>query len=163
VLRDTIYQLTYKEEVVFVYNASDFKKIRQMPFSGQGWGLTNDGQHIIASNGSNNLYFYEPATFRLVKELPVFENGSPALNINELEYVNGFIYANQWQYSYILKINPSTGEVVARLDLGDLVKRVQNEHKYTDYLNGIAFHPVTKKFYVTGKYWPQIFEIQFDR
>ncbi len=162
VLHDTIYQMTYQEHVVFVYTAADFKKVRELPLTGEGWGMTNDGKSLIVSNGSNNLYFYDPATFKVQKELPVLENGSPALNLNELEYVNGFIYANQWQYNDILKIQPSTGEVVGRIDLGDLVKKVRSDG-HSEYLNGIAFNPTTKKFYITGKYWPTLFEIQFDR
>jgi glutamine cyclotransferase len=162
VLHDTLYQMTWRENIVFVYNAKNFQKIGQLSLKGEGWGMTNDGTNLIVSNGSNNLYYYRPSTFQVIRELPVTENGTPALNLNELEYVNGFIYANQWQYNYLLKINPSTGEVVAKIDLSDLVKRVRSDG-HSEYLNGIAFNPSTKKFYVTGKNWPQLFEIQFDR
>ncbi len=161
VFNDTLYQLTWQEETVFVYSAKDFKKIKELKINGEGWGLTNDGGQLIASNGSSNLYFYEPSTFRLLRELAVTENGSPVLNINELEYVNGFVYANQWQLNYILKINPSNGEVVAKLDLTDLVRRTNTDPN--NHLNGIAFNKNTNKFYVTGKNWPVLYEIQFDR
>lgn len=162
VLHDTLYQMTYRENIVFLYNVKTFQKIGQLPLKGEGWGMTNDGTNLIVSNGSNNLYFYTPSTFQAIRELPVTESGSPALNLNELEYVNGFIYANQWQYNYLLKINPSTGEVVAKIDLTDLVKRVQVD-KHSEVLNGIAYNHATNKFYITGKNWPQIFEIQFER
>ena len=162
ILNDTVYQLTWKENVVHIYSATDFQKLREMPFSTAGWGLTNDGKNLIASDGSSNLYFYEPATFRLLRTQDVTENGNPAVNINELENVNGFVYANQWQYNYIIKIDPNSGQVVAKLDLTDLFNRVKAEAPYINELNGIAYNTETKKFYVTGKHWPQIFEIQFQ-
>ena len=162
VLNDTLYQLTWQEHIVHVYSVNDFKKIKELPLDTQGWGLTNDGKNLIASDGSANLYFYEPSTFRLLRTQGVTENGSPAVNINELEYINGFIYANQWQYNYIIKIDPNSGQVVGKLDLSDLVNRVKAQAPYVNELNGIAYNAETKKFYVTGKYWPQIFEIQFQ-
>lgn len=159
VLNDTLYQLTYKEELVLVYDAKTFKRIGQLPFKGEGWGLTNDGKNLIASNGSNNIYYYEPGTFKLLKTVSVTENGTPVVNINELEYVDGFIYANQWQYGYIVKIDASNGNVVAKIDFNPLVDTVRRD-QHSEYFNGIAYNKETKKFYVTGKLWPQIYEIQ---
>src|SRR5688572_19096011 len=98
IVNDTIYQLTWQEHVVNVYTVNDFKKVKEFTLNTDGWGLTNDGKNLIASDGSSNLYFYEPSTFRLLRTQGVTENGGPAVNINELEYINGFIYANQWQY-----------------------------------------------------------------
>jgi glutaminyl-peptide cyclotransferase len=162
VLHDTLYQLTYKEKTVFVYDAKTFKKIKELPFEvGEGWGLTNDGKNLIASTGSSNLYYFEPGTLKLLKTLNVTENGSPVPNVNELEYVDGYVYANQWQYNYIVKIDPSTGNVVAKLDLSAMVDSIQKQDPNAEVLNGIAYNPATKKFYVTGKHWPQMFEIQF--
>jgi len=163
VLRDTLYQMTYRENTVNVYAAKDFKKIKELPLTGEGWGLTNDGKNLIASNGSSNLYFYEPSTFRLLRVQGVTENGNVVPNINELEYINGYIYANQWQYNYILKIKPDTGEVEAKIDVTDLVNKAKEKNPQSEVLNGIAYNPVSNKFYVTGKYWPEIYEIQFDR
>lgn len=162
VFRDTVYQLTWQEHVVLVYNVRDLKKINELPFNGQGWGLTNDGTHLIASNGSSDIYYYEPGSFKLIKVQPVKENGSPVLNINELEYVNGFVYANQWQYNYILKIDPVKGEVVAKMDLTELVNRVKAADPHAMELNGIAYNKESGKFFITGKNWPQIYEVQFD-
>jgi glutamine cyclotransferase len=162
VLHDTLYQLTYQENVVNVYTVKDFKKVKELPLNGEGWGMTNDGKNLIASDGSNNLYFYEPQTFRLLRTQGVTENGVPAVNINELEYINGFVYANQWQYNYILKIDPSNGEVVAKMDLSELVNKVKAKDPQAAEFNGIAYNPDTKKVYVTGKNWPEIYEIQFD-
>lgn len=163
VLHDTVYQLTWREHVVHVYSVKDFKKIKEFPLNGEGWGLTNDGKFLIASDGSTNLYFYDPSTFKLDHTLSVTENGNSVINLNELEYVNGFIYANQWELDYILKINPANGNVVAKLDFSDQVKKVHAEDPHAEVLNGLAYNPTTKKFYATGKNWPQIFELQFDR
>lgn len=162
VLNDTLYQMTYKEKTVLVYSAKDFKKIMELPLTTEGWGMTNDGKQLIVTDGSSNLYFYEPGTFKLLRQQAVTENGTPAVNINELEYINGYVYANQWQYNYILKIDPKTGEVVAKMDLTDVVNRIKAKAPYIDALNGIAYNPTTKKVYITGKYWPEILELQFS-
>jgi glutamine cyclotransferase len=161
VLRDTLYQLTYKEHKVFAYSVKDFKKLAEFSVNTEGWGLTNNGRELIATDGSSNLYFYEPGTFKLLRVQEVREGGSPAVNLNELEYVNGFIYANQWQYPYILKINPATGDVVAKMDFSAQVESVRKLDNHAEVFNGLAYNPVTKKFYVTGKYWPQVYEIDF--
>ena len=165
VLHDTLYQMTYQEHVIFVYNVKTFKKVKELRLEGEGWGMTNDGKNLIVSNGSSNLYYYEPGTFKLFKTIPVNENGAAVPNINELEYVNGYVYANQWQYDYIIKIDPSNGNVVAKYDLSGLHDSVKKIDPRMDpdaaVLNGIAYNHATKKFYVTGKNWPQIYEVQF--
>jgi glutaminyl-peptide cyclotransferase len=157
-LHDTIYQMTWKEKKVFVYN-KDFKKIKELPLNYDGWGLTTNGKELIASDGSSNLYFYEPGTFRLLRMQGVTENGVPTANINELEYVNGFIYANQWQTNYIYKIDPGTGAIVGKMDLSELEQRAKAKYPGADVLNGIAYDPSSKKLYVTGKFWPEIYEL----
>ena len=162
VFRDTIYQLTYRESKVNVYSVRDFKKIKELPFSGEGWGLTHDSTSLIATNGSNNLYYYEPSTFKLLKTVEVSENNTPAVNLNEVEYVNGFIYANQWQMNYILKIDPKGGNVVAKMDLSGLVDQEKVPNPRAEVINGIAYNPETKKFYVTGKNWSKIYQLQFS-
>lgn len=162
VLRDTAYQLTYREGVVQVYDAKTFKKIKELPYTnGEGWGLTNDGTFLIGTNNGNGLFYYEPGTFKLAKRVDVTENDAPAVNINELEYVNGYIYANQWQYPYILKIDPATGNVVGKMDLSGLIQQEKVTNPNAEFLNGIAYNQETKKFYVTGKNWSKIYEIQF--
>lgn len=161
VFRDTIYQLTYQESTVLMYNAKTFQKIGELPFSGEGWGLTHDSSSLIATNGSNNLYYYEPGTFKLLKKVEVNEGGNPAVNLNELEYVNGYIYANQWQYSYVLKIDPATGEVVSKMDLTSVINQEKLKNPKAEHLNGLAFNPATKKFYITGKDWAKIYELNF--
>ena len=160
IFRDTVYQLTYRQSKVNVYDAKDFRKIKELPFNGEGWGLTHDSIALIATNGSNNLYYYEPGTFKLIKKIEVTEGGSPAMNLNEIEYINGFIYANQWQYNYILKINPANGEVVAKMDLSSIIQQEKAQNPNALELNGIAYNPDSKKFYVTGKNWSKIYELQ---
>jgi glutamine cyclotransferase len=162
VLRDTVYQLTWQERKVLLYAAKDFRKIGELPLRTDGWGLTNNGKELIASDGSSNLYFYEPGTFRLLRVQSVTENDVPVVNINELEYINGFVYANQWQYNYILKIDPNNGQVVGKMDLTPIVNNVKTKDPHADFLNGIAYNPETKKVYVTGKYWPALYELQFQ-
>lgn len=163
IVRDTVYQLTWKENLGFKYTLKDFKKAGEFKFAAkEGWGMTFDGTHIIASDGSSRLYFYEPSTFTLKKTVDVTESSSLGYNINELEYINGFIYANQWQTGYILKIDPASGKIVAKADLSDLLARMQAKAPYIEPgLNGIAYNPATKKIYITGKLWPEMYEVQF--
>jgi len=164
ILRDTIYQLTYTEKAVFVYTM-DFKKIKEFTITtdnGQGWGMTTDGTNLIVDDGSSNLYFYEPSTFKLIKKLPVTDAGALGYNLNELEYIDGYIYANQWQLPYILKIDPSDGKIIAKADLTDIWNRIQQKSPKADVLNGIAYDADTKKIYITGKNWPELYEVQFN-
>lgn len=162
ILNDTLYQLTWKEKKVFVYTAKDFKKIGEFSLNTEGWGLTNDGINLIVTDGSNNLYFYHPSTFRLMRTQGVTEDGSPSVNLNELEYINGYVYANQYSISnYIFKIDPASGQVVAKIDLTDLADRMKSAVPGANVLNGIAYNPETKKLYVTGKLWSQLYEIRF--
>ncbi|MBC7946652.1 MAG: glutaminyl-peptide cyclotransferase [Chitinophagaceae bacterium] len=164
IVNDTIYQLTYQEKIGFMYSVKDFRRLGTFTFaSPEGWGMTTDGTQIIASDGTSNLYFYQPGTFKLLRTQAVSESGGLVANINELEYIDGFIYANQWQSSYVLKIDPSNGEVVGKSDLSDIFNRVKTNHSYVDFLNGIAYDPQTKKIYVTGKLWPELYEVQFSK
>lgn len=159
ILRDTIYQLTWQQNVVFIYTLKDFKKVKEYHLDGEGWGITTDGQKLIVSNGSGDLYFYDPSTFRLLSKTSIMEGNSPTYNLNELEYFDGYVYANQYTYPYILKIDAEAGKVVAKYDISDMLKRVQTEKTDVDYLNGIAYNDSTKKIYVTGKLWPEMYEI----
>ncbi len=160
ILNDTIYQLTWKEHKIFVYDLN-FKKIRTFDTDKEGWGLTHNGSELILTNGSGDLFFYEPSTLKLLRVQTVTEAGTPSFNLNELEYVDGFIYANQYTYPYILKIDPNTGEVVAKFDLSRLWEQCRQQYPTTEVPNGIAYDSEQKKWYVTGKYWPLLFQIQF--
>jgi len=163
ILRDTIYQLTWRNNVVFVYTLRDFKKIKEFHIDTEGWGITHDGKNLIVSTGSGDLYIYEPSTFRLLTKTRVMEGNSPAFNLNELEFIDGYVYANQYQYPYILKIDPKTGNVISKYDLNDMWKRVQALNPDVDVPNGIAYDETTKKIFVTGKLWPELYEIQLGK
>jgi glutamine cyclotransferase len=164
ILNDTAYQLTWKEHTIFVYDIKSFKKIKELNnLNTEGWGLTNDGKNLIATDGSNNLYFYEPSTFRLLRTQGVTDNGNPVINLNEVEYIDGFVYANQWQLNFIYKIDPGSGQVVAKYDLTDLVNKIHLADPHADVLNGIAYDADTRKIYVTGKNWSQLYEVQFNK
>jgi glutaminyl-peptide cyclotransferase len=164
IVNDTVYQLTYQEKVGFMYSVKDFKRIGKFEFSSpEGWGMTTNGKEIIASDGTSNLFFYQPGTFRLLRTLPVMEAGGLSFNINELEYIDGFIYANQWQLPYILKIDPVSGVVVGKADLSTITTNIRNKYPYADVMNGIAYNDSTKKTYITGKKWPELYEIEFSK
>jgi glutaminyl-peptide cyclotransferase len=164
IINDTVYQLTWKERKAFAYSLKDFKKVKEFDVTyPEGWGLTNDGKHLIVSTGGSDLLFYEPTTFKYVKAVTVTETGTPSFNINELEYVNGFIYANQWNMPYIFKIDPATGVIVAKADVTEAWNRNKKLNPNADVPNGIAYDAATKKIYITGKWWPEMYEVQFSQ
>ena len=163
ILRDTVYQLTWRENTVLVYTLKDFRKIKEFHLDPEGWGLTTDGKDLIASDGSSNLYYYDPSTFKLLRTQTVTESGALSYNLNELEFIDGFIYANQYQAPYIFKIDPGSGTVVSKADLTPVWERVKVIDPQADVPNGIAYDETTKKIYVTGKLWPELYEIQFSK
>jgi glutamine cyclotransferase len=152
--------LTWQNRKVLVYDAKTFTKINELPINSEGWGITNNGKELIVSDGTSNLSFYEPSTFRLLRTQMITESGSPVVNLNELEFINGYVYANQWQYNYILKIDPTSGQVIGKMDFTDLINRVRVQNPAENFFNGIAYNPETKKLYVTGKNWPELFEVK---
>jgi glutamine cyclotransferase len=164
-LNDTLYQMTYKERKVFVYNAKSFKLIKTFENENDGWGMTTDGKDLIVGDGSSNIYYRDPATFKILKIVSVTDNNGPVANINELEYVDGFIFANIWNTDYIVKIDPSSGHVVGRVNLAGILQQAANEIPDPikgNVLNGIAYNAETKSFYITGKNWPILFEVKFQ-
>ena len=163
ILNDTIYQLTWQNNVVFVYTLKDFKKIKEFHINTEGWGITNDGKNLIVSDGSSNLYFYEPSTFRLLRTQSVTDAGSLAYNMNEMELIDGYVYANQWQLPYIFKIDPNSGQVTGKTDLTEMWNRIKIKDPLADVPNGIAYDSASKKIYITGKKWPELYEIQFGK
>lgn len=163
ILRDTVYQLTWQEKVVFVYTLKDFKKVKEFKIDTQGWGITTNGQELIVSDGSSNLYYYNPSTFQLLRTQSITEAGSLSYNLNELEYIDGYIYANQWQAPYILKIDPGSGAIVGKIDLTDVWNRVKAKDPLVDVPNGIAYDSASQKIYITGKKWPELYEIELSK
>ena len=161
-LKDKLYQLTYLNQKGFIYDTATFKKTGEFSFaSKQGWGLTTDGTHLIMDDGSDVLTFLDPSTLKSAKTLKVTMNGIPRDSLNELEYIKGYIYANVWYTNYILKIDPATGKVIARLDLSSIVADARNKNPRANVLNGIAYDPASGRIYVVGKRWPNIYQINF--
>ena len=163
IINNKIYQLTWKEKTCFVYDAKTFTKLKEFTYDGEGWGMTNNGKQIIMSDGSNNLYFRDPETFKVLSILGVTDNNGPVGNVNELEYIKGnpsFILANVWQTDNIIKIDPESGKVLAKADFGGTKEKYFPEALgKAEVLNGIAYDSTTNKLYITGKYWPKIFEV----
>ncbi len=148
-------QLTWLERIGFVYDAETFGLLGNFTYPTEGWGLTYDGSKLIMSDGSSILYFLDPATYEQVGQVNVTADGSPVLNINELEYVNGDVYANIWMQQKIAIINPQTGVVQGWIDLTGIYPQKGTD----DVLNGIAYDQQSDRLFVTGKDWPNIYEI----
>lgn len=163
ILNDTIYQLTWKERKVFAYTLPDFNKVKEFSINTEGWGITTDGKELIVSDGTNNLYYYNPSTFQLLRSHSVTDAGSLAFNLNELEYIDGFVYANKWQGSEIYKIDPATGKIVAKIDVTDIWNKIKAKDPAADVPNGIAYDSASQKIYITGKRWPELYEIKLSQ
>jgi glutaminyl-peptide cyclotransferase len=161
-LHDKIYQLTYQTKIGFIYDAKTFKQLGEFSFPGQeGWGMTTDSTSLIMSDGTNNLYYLDPLDLRTVKKIQVENEKGPVMKINELEYINNYIYANVYETNSIIKIDPLTGRVTGSLDLSSLANEARGRHPGSLEMNGIAYDPVSRKIYITGKMWPTLYEIQF--
>ncbi len=160
IFNNRIYQLTYKTKIGFVYNLENMALVDSFKFeSAEGWGMTNDEQNLIMSDGTNMLTYINPITYKSVKKIQVYDDKDPVLYLNELEYSDGYIYANVWTTNLLVKIDPKTGKVLQKIDL-DGILILSNSTKQVDVLNGIAIDPVSKKMYITGKLYPKIFEIK---
>ena len=160
VFHDELYQLTWREHECVVYDADTLHKKRVLAYDGEGWGLTNDGESLITSDGSSTLSYRDPETFRVEKLLPVSYEGEPLLELNELEMIRGEIWANVWQTDFIVRISPENGRVVGRLDLSGLQSFGEKSPDADDVLNGIAFDERSGRILVTGKRWKRVFEIE---
>jgi glutamine cyclotransferase len=166
IFNDKIYQLTWESHMVYVYNANNIDKpIKTFNWPYDGWGITNNGTDLIISDGTAKLYFVNPDDFRLKSTIAVTENGSPVYQINELEYIDGFVFANLYQKDIIVKIDPSSGFVVGKMDFTGMKQKFFADKivpERTDVLNGIAYDTAAKKILVTGKRWPKMFELKFN-
>ncbi len=168
VFKDKLYQLTYQNHLVFVYDLKDLSKpIKTFPWNSEGWGMTNNGTELIISDGSaaGNLYFVNPDNFRVSHSIQVRDNNGPVMYVNELEYIDGFIYANVWGSTYLIKIDPSNGQVVGKIETKDMLNSFYSSYpiqQMDNVLNGIAYDSTAKKIYITGKNWPKLFEIRLN-
>lgn len=158
---DQLIQLTWQSGIGFVYDKKSFNQSRSFSYSREGWGITSDGQRLIMSDGLDTLHFLNPDTFEDTGSIRVMENGNPVSQLNELEYINGKVYANIYLTSKIAIISPSTGEVTGWIDLQGLVDR-ENGLGDVDVLNGIAYEADRDLLIVTGKLWPELFEIKIQ-
>ncbi len=153
-----LHQLTWVNQVGFVYDLETFERIGTFRYSGEGWGLTDDGKHLIMSNGTERIAFLDPATYEVVRTIRVRSEGRPIVRLNELEYVDGEIWANIWYEDRIARIDPRDGEVVGWIDASDVYPA--SERGREDVLNGIAYDPASRRLIITGKNWPRLYEIE---
>jgi glutamine cyclotransferase len=160
IVDDRIYQLTWQSRVGFVYDRSSFELLRKFQQVATGWGLTYDGEHLIQSDGTSRLYFLDPESMEKVREVVVHSTTGPVDKINELEFIGGELYANVWHADEILRISPLDGSIVGRIDMSGLFPPGPRRHPEA-VLNGIAYDATTGRIFVTGKLWPNLFEIRF--
>lgn len=158
-LNNRLYQLTWKEKTGFIYDVDTLELVGSWKYDNAGWGLTTDGTHLIMSDGSSALRWIDPLTFEVVRTLEVTQDDVPANNLNELEWIEGEIYANVYMTEHILRINTETGNVMTVLDLTGLMPKA-NQADPSEVLNGIAYDPETQRLFVTGKRWDVLYEIR---
>ena len=158
VFDDLIYQLTWQSGICIVYDRETFEPVATFRYQTEGWGLTTDGERLIMSDGSSTLYMRDPETFAVIGTVDVRDEGEPVANLNELEYIDGEVWANVWQTDRIVRIDPLTGDVTGWVDLTGLLS--PEEAETVDVLNGIAYDALDGRIFVTGKYWPTLFEIE---
>jgi glutaminyl-peptide cyclotransferase len=156
---DRLVQLTWKAHRGFVYDRESFKLLREFRYDTEGWGITYDGKNLVMSDGSSTLFYLDPETFQTVRRVNVSWNGRPQDQLNELEFIEGEIWANVWQEDYILRIDPESGRVKSYLDMKNLFPP-QLRTGSEDVLNGIAYDPQARRIFVSGKLWPRVFEIR---
>ncbi len=160
-LHNKIYQITYKAQVGFIYNAANFELIQKFYYQNkEGWGLCNNGTQILMSDGSNQIYFMDTTYFSQQKKIEVFDNKGPVDLLNELELIKGRLYANRYTTNEIVIIDPATGKVEGKIDMSGILKP-EDRHPGIDYFNGIAYDKKNNRIFVTGKYWPKLYQVEF--
>jgi glutamine cyclotransferase len=159
VVGDRIFEITWREGIAYVWNRTTFAPITELHYEGEGWGLCYDGTHLVMSDGSDQLFFRDPATFEITRRVHVTRSGHEVDMLNELECVDGVVYANIWQTDRIARIDPATGRVTGWIDGSGLLS--EEERIEADVLNGITYLPDSHRFLITGKLWPRSFEVEF--
>jgi len=156
---DTLVQITWRENRGYVYGLVDFSLQDQFSYDTEGWGLTHDDERLIMSDGSSTLYFLDPESFQVKDSITVTYQDEKVIRLNELEYIQGEVYANIWQTDSIIRINPETGQVTGWIDLEGILPNVA-ETQDAGVLNGMAYDPETGRLFITGKQWPSLYEIK---
>ncbi|NOQ70953.1 MAG: glutaminyl-peptide cyclotransferase [Crocinitomix sp.] len=159
ILNDTIYQITYRAQTCYMYDM-DFNQIGMFKYDGEGWGLCNDGENLIMSNGDSEIVWRNPRTFEVVKSIEVFDDDQSVDQLNELELINGRLFMNIYRANKIAEVDTATGKVMAYINCQNLANDANDFGN--DVLNGIAYNPATGKIYVTGKLWPKLYEVKFE-
>jgi glutaminyl-peptide cyclotransferase len=159
ILHDKVYQLTWQNETCFIYNLSNLRKINKFYYSGEGWGLATDGKILFMSDGSSQIVCRDPISFKIIRKLAVHDGKRPIDKLNELEFIGDEIWANVFMQDVIVRISPQTGEVLGWIDLSPLLRLVSTSSK-VDVVNGIAYDSERSRIFVTGKFWPRLFEIK---
>jgi len=158
--KDKIIQLTWRSNTGFVYDKKSFKLINTLKYPTQGWGITTDGKKLIMSDGSQTIHFLDPEYFNEIGKIEVYDNRGLIDSLNELEYINGLVYANIYITEEIIAFDPANGKVLKRIDCSQIVPAgYKNEHD--NVLNGIAYDKENDRYFITGKRWPNLFEVQF--
>jgi glutamine cyclotransferase len=163
ILKEKIYQLTWMEHKGFIYDLKNLRLEGEFAFDGEGWGLADDEQSLIMSDGTNRIRFIDPSTFKVSRSIMVCEHGAPLMELNELEFVKGEIFANLWKSDRIARIDPQNGHITGWIDLTNLLPPEQRVNPEEDVLNGIAYDEKDDRLFVTGKRWPKIFEIRLKK
>lgn len=162
ILNDKLYQLTWQTHDVYVYDVKDITKvIQKFTWPYEGWGMTNNGTDLIITTGGTDLYFVDPATFKVKNSVHIHDDNGPVDSVNELEYVDGFVWGNVYTTKDILKIDPTTGAVVGKMSFNNL-PGTDSIPGRTEYFNGIAYDSKSKSFFITGKRWPKIYEVKVN-
>lgn len=159
VLNGRAFQLTWQNHRGFVYDAQTFRREREFSYTGEGWGLTTDGQALLLSDGSSRIRVLDPESFQVLRSIEVTLEGKPLDRLNELEWVKGEIFANVWQTDRVVRIDPASGRVRGVIDFTGLLAAADHGPE-TDVLNGIAYDPASDRLFITGKRWPKIFEVR---
>lgn len=157
-----LFQLTWTSQTAFVYDLETFELERTHTYGTQGWGLASNGKHLYMSDGTEKIYVRDPNSFEVIRTFQVYNENGPQRNLNELEFIDGLLYANIYMTDLIVAFDPQSGEVIREIDLTGILPRHERT-VHTDVLNGIAYDPTTGTIYVTGKYWPKLYQIQLHK
>jgi len=162
VLNDKIYQLTWQNKIGFIYDFKTFQRLDSFRYDHEGWGITHNGKQLIVSDGTDRIYFKDTVDVKTVSTIQVTYKGQKVVGLNELEFIEGYIFANQWQTNNIFKIDPATGNIIGHIDFSKQANEVKARFPQVDVLNGIAYEKKSKTMLVTGKLWPALYAIRLS-